>query len=356
MEPDLATARGFALEALEQMHAHAIKATPENFTVWYGYAADAPPALRRAMQILVSNKMEFSPEVLSDLYERFYGGMKHTERIRALAQQIETAMTGVLGTLGNAGAGVRQFGETLDTTAKDLLADNPLESVRAIIMQVMDETHVMIERSNVLERQLSATTEEIGELRKQVEDASREAQTDALTGIGNRKSFDLQLKRCMQESMEQGSELTLLLMDIDHFKSFNDTYGHQFGDLVLKLVSKTMVEGIKGRDQAARYGGEEFAILLPDTDLANGAIVAEHLRETISNKAIVNRETKQSFGVVTISVGVSAYRLGEPPYVFIERADAALYCAKQSGRNRVMTEKELGEKTGEPVMPLEQDI
>jgi diguanylate cyclase len=293
---------------------------------------------------------------MSDLYERFYGGMKHTERIRLLAQQIETAMTGVLGTLGNAGEGVRHFGETLDHTAKDLMANNPLESVRAIIMQVMEETSAMIERSNVLERQLSATSEEIGALRKQVEDASREAQTDALTGIGNRKSFDMQLKRCMQEAMEQGTELSLLLIDIDHFKSFNDTYGHQFGDLVLKLVSKSMIEGIKGRDQAARYGGEEFAILLPDTDIHDAAIVAEHLRDTIGNRAIVNRDTKQNFGVVTISVGVSAYRLGEPPYVFIERADAALYRAKQNGRNRVMTERELGDKAGEPVMPLEQDI
>ena len=356
MEPDLATARGWALEALDQMHRRAIKATPENFTVWYGFVAEAPPAMRRAMQILISNNMEFSPEVLSDLYERFYGGMKHTERIRALAQQIEAAMTGVLGTLGNAGEGVRQFGETLDTTARDLLVGSPLASVRAIVMQVMDETRDMIERSNLLERQLTATTEEIGELRKQVEDASREAQTDALTGIGNRKSFDLQLKRCMQESMEQGGELTLLLIDIDHFKKFNDTYGHQFGDVVLKVVSKILVDGIKGRDQAARYGGEEFAILLPDTVLEDAAIVAEHLRETIGNKVIVNRETKQNFGVVTISVGVSAYRLGEPPHVFIERADAALYRAKQNGRNRVMTEMELGERSGEPVMSLEQDI
>lgn len=356
MEPDLATARIFALDALQQMHERAIKATPENFTVWYGYAADAPPAIRRAIEILISNKVDFSPEVLSDLYERFYGGLKHTERIRSLAQQIETAMTGVLGTLGEAGAGVRQFGETLDHSAKDLMVDSPLDAVRTIVLQIMDETRAMVERSHTLERQLTATTEEIGTLRKQVEDASREAQTDALTGIGNRKSFDLQLKRFMQEAMERGTELTLLLLDIDHFKSFNDTYGHQFGDLVLKLVSRSMVEGIKGRDQAARYGGEEFAILLPETDLNNAAIVAEHLRETIGNKSIVNRGTKQNLGVVTVSVGVSAYRLGEPPYVFIERADAALYRAKQTGRNCVRTERELGEGTGEAALPLDQDI
>jgi diguanylate cyclase len=220
----------------------------------------------------------------------------------------------------------------------------------------MEETRHMIERSEVLERQLSKTTQEIGELRKQVEDASREAQTDALTGIGNRKGFDLQLKRCMQEAMEQGSDLTLLLLDIDHFKLFNDTYGHQFGDLVLKLVSRMLVDGIKGRDQAARYGGEEFAILLPSTGLRDAVIVAEKLRETIGNKTIVKRDTKQNFGVVTMSVGVSAYRLGEPPYVFIQRADAALYRAKQSGRNRVATELELSRQAAERGAPLEADV
>ncbi|HEV2678164.1 MAG TPA: GGDEF domain-containing protein [Aliidongia sp.] len=356
MEPDLESSRGFARESLEQMQRRGIKPTPENFTVWYGFAADAPPAARRAMDILISNNQDFTPEVLSDLYERFYGGTKHTERIRVLAQQIDTAMAGVLGTLGDAGQGVRQYGATLDHTTRELLADNPLDSVRAIIRQVMDETRDMIERSEVLERQLTKTTEEIGELRKQVEDASREAQTDALTGIGNRKNFDLQLKLCMQEAMEQGTELTLLLIDIDHFKNFNDTYGHQFGDLVLKLVSKYMVEGIKGRDLAARYGGEEFAILLPNTDLRDAAVVAEHLRERIGSKAIVNRDTKKNFGTVTISVGVSLYRLGEPPYVLIKRADAALYQAKQTGRNRVVTEVELDESTGESSLPIEQDI
>jgi diguanylate cyclase len=356
MEPDLEAARGYAQGALEQMHQRGIKPSPENFTVWYGFAADSPPAARRSMEILISNSQDFTPEVMADLYERFYGGMKHTERIRGLAQQISAAMSGVLSTLGDAGQGVREYGEALDHTARDLLADNPLESVRLIIRQVMDETRDMIERSEVLERQLTKTTEEIGELRKQVEDASREAQTDALTGIGNRKSFDMQLKLCMQEAMEQGTELTLLLIDIDHFKNFNDTYGHQFGDLVLKLVAKYMVEGIKGRDLAARYGGEEFAILLPNTDLRDAAIVAEHLRELISSKTIVNRETKKNFGTVTISVGISLYRLGEPPYVFIERADASLYQAKQSGRNRVVTEVELDEAAGEPNLSIEQDI
>lgn len=214
------------------------------------------------------------------------------------------------------------------------------DTVREIVRSVMCETQMAIERSNRLEVELSRSTAEIGALRKQVEDASREALTDALTGIGNRKQFDQRLKHEMQQSMEKGTELSLLLMDIDHFKKFNDTHGHQFGDLVLRLVARALLDGIKGRDIAARYGGEEFVILLPDTSACAAMTVAEHLRESIARKTIQKRDTRETLGTVTISVGVAAYRLGEPSYVFIERADAALYQAKTKGRNCCVMESD----------------
>ena len=129
------------------------------------------------------------------------------------------------------------------------------------------------------------------------------------------------------------------LDDLDFFKKFNDTHGHQAGDQIIRLVAQTFKRGLKGQDTAARYGGEEFAIILPHTVLDNAVRVAEVLRRTVANKEVVNRTNQQKLGQITISVGVAQYRHGEALEGLIERADAALYRAKQGGRNRVEVEQ-----------------
>ncbi len=165
-----------------------------------------------------------------------------------------------------------------------------------------------------------------------------EVLTDPLTGVANRKCFDLRLSEGIADCKENGSDLSLMMLDIDFFKKFNDTYGHQLGDEVLKLVARTFVDSIKGQDTAARYGGEEFAIILPRTKLANAATLADQIRKTMADKVIVNRRTGDKLGAVTLSVGVASYRAGELPSSLIQRADDALYAAKRSGRNRVVSE------------------
>lgn len=125
------------------------------------------------------------------------------------------------------------------------------------------------------------------------------------------------------------------MIDIDHFKSFNDNFGHQIGDQVLRLVARTLTDGVKGRDIAARYGGEEFAIILPETPLSAGVTVGNALRKAVATKDVVNRNTGEKLGRITMSVGVAEYVPQENISELIERADAALYTAKQNGRNQV---------------------
>lgn len=137
------------------------------------------------------------------------------------------------------------------------------------------------------------------------------------------------------ESRQTNAAFTLLMVDIDHFKSFNDNFGHQVGDQVLRLVGRTLVEGIKGRDFAARYGGEEFAIILPESNVTAGMAVGNSLRKSIATKDVINRSTGEKMGRITMSVGVAEYVVGESPEDMIERADGALYTAKHNGRNQV---------------------
>ncbi|HTH96086.1 MAG TPA: GGDEF domain-containing protein [Stellaceae bacterium] len=346
-QPDIEAIQKSAARAIAQMEALHVPPTPENFTVWFTYATNSNLSLKRSINILMSNRQDFSPDISLDLYERFFGVDRQAETLRRISQRIESAVASAMNMLSNAGQEARAYGEHLDQTAANLddTGNEEIDRIREIVRRVLVETQEMIDRSDVLEKQLSKSTEEIGELRKQVESAAREAMTDALTGIGNRKLFDGQLKQHMQEMMESGddSELCLLLLDIDFFKRFNDTYGHQFGDMVLQLVAKSLQEGVREEDVPARYGGEEFAILVPKSNFDHAISLAERLRKAIAGKSVVKRDTKENLGNITLSIGVSSYRLGEPPHAFISRADCALYKAKQTGRNRVLTERDLTE-------------
>ena len=128
------------------------------------------------------------------------------------------------------------------------------------------------------------------------------------------------------------------MTDVDHFKHFNDSYGHLTGDQVLRLVAMSVKQNVKGQDIAARYGGEEFAVVLPNTVLRSAITVAEHIRRAVMTKELMKRSTGENLGRITVSIGVAALRPGETPQALIERADGCLYAAKRAGRNRVISE------------------
>jgi len=140
------------------------------------------------------------------------------------------------------------------------------------------------------------------------------------------------------EATTKREPLSLLMTDIDHFKTFNDNYGHQTGDQVLRLVAMAVKNNTKGQDIAARYGGEEFAVVLPNTVMRSAATVADHIRRAVMTKQLMKRSTHEQLGRITISIGVATLRDGDTAQSLIGRADACLYAAKRNGRNRVICE------------------
>jgi diguanylate cyclase len=250
-------------------------------------------------------------------------------------EQVRKFLDDQAGDIGN-------FGTTLDNFSS-ALGDSqpPAHKMRALIADLISETQVMAERNQTLEGRLGKIAGEVNELRTNLEAVQREALTDALTGIPNRKFFDGRLKEAVREAVKSKEPLSLLLCDIDHFKRFNDTYGHQIGDQVLKLVARTLSESVKGRDTPARIGGEEFSIILPRTSLEQAVIVANQIRGAIARRKIVDKSTQDNYGDLTLSFGAAEYRANEPLTEVIRRADTALYHAKRTGRNRVSTEREI---------------
>ena len=156
------------------------------------------------------------------------------------------------------------------------------------------------------------------------------ASRDPLTGLWNRRHFLNLLDKARQQKRRNDVNYSLLILDTDHFKNINDQFGHDKGDEVLVLLARTLENRVRETDSVCRWGGEEFIILLPQTEIANAAHLAECLRESVTEIQI------PALPRMTVSIGVAQHQHGEPTESLLKRADAALYQAKASGRNKVV--------------------
>ena len=227
------------------------------------------------------------------------------------------------------------IGTAIDGISAQFLAN--VHSLADLIDSLVEETSRIVGRSERLGFDLKQSSDKIDALERTLEDLRREATTDGLTGIANRRYFDMALQTMSGDAMNSGDDLSLLLIDIDHFKMVNDTWGHATGDAVIQLVAATLAQNVKGQDCAARYGGEEFAVILPATSIEAAMHVAENIRTALARKLFAPRDVEETVCAVTVSIGVACYDPGEPLAQLIQRADAALYQAKKTGRDRVVS-------------------
>jgi diguanylate cyclase len=230
---------------------------------------------------------------------------------------------------------LKQYGDTLISWSAKLRQDQTVETLAQAVATLSAETTRASERNRELEHQLSASTARIARLKDSMQDLKRAATTDILTGLFNRRAFGTRMRRALSEAKTEGFPVSLLLMDVDHFKRVNDTYGHSTGDLFLRLIGRVLADNVKGRDTAARYGGEEFAVLLLRADLGAATTVANQLRMAMEGQQLGKKRSAPDAAKITVSVGVAQFRSDETAGAFIARADAALYQAKDLGRNRV---------------------
>ncbi len=174
------------------------------------------------------------------------------------------------------------------------------------------------------------------ELRQSKEQLQEMALTDPLTKLGNRAAFDMNIKQAAASSQRSSIPYSLLMIDLDHFKAFNDNYGHQAGDAVLRSVADALKDSARNADICCRYGGEEFAIILPDTLARNAEVLAKRIHRNIAK---VSRRQPEGYMPVTVSIGISCTHRHYDihPTQLIEEADQALYLAKANGRNRTET-------------------
>ncbi|TAN63710.1 MAG: GGDEF domain-containing protein [Magnetospirillum sp.] len=330
-----------ARAALGMMERHKVPPTPENFSIWYAFVAGRNPELTAAIDAILSSGHKFTQKVNEQLYERFAVFSQDKAELREVGLRVEEAVGRVLEYLSNASQGTTSYGSALETFSGRLSGVSAPDSLAEAVGAIMAETRAMADINQQLVRNLELSSTEVARLRNELDDLKREASTDALTQLANRKMFDHALKLAIHHAGQDGTPLCLLMIDIDYFKNFNDTYGHQLGDQILKLVARSLTEAVQVKDTAARYGGEEFAVILPQTDLDAAVAAAESIRSQVADKRVTNRRTGQVLGQVTLSAGAAVHVPGETVGAFIHRADEALYLAKKDGRNRVKSEVDL---------------
>jgi diguanylate cyclase len=319
--------------ALSHMRENEVPATPENFAIWFEYAAGVNPPLAKSLDKLIDGNQKIDENVSREIYQKHIaaGGPA-----AAINNPVEAIAEQMLDALKQVGKDTEHYEERLQIFSGSLGDAGEVSEFQNLVTDILSETKSLTSHTAELQTKLSASSAEITNLRDELEFARHDAMTDGLTGLANRRCFDRKLEQAVETAIENNAPLALIMADLDHFKAFNDKFGHTVGDQVLRIVGNALTQRVKGEDTAARYGGEEFGIILPMTSIGGAAALADDLRTTISSKKLVKKGGKTDYGVITLSLGATCYMPGEPLNEFIERADAALYDAKQYGRNRVM--------------------
>jgi diguanylate cyclase len=335
LEESLEEAGQLAEAAIASMARLGVAPTPTNFLIWYSRCSGRHPELAEEVLGLESSGAAFTGSRCAELHERYFGPSRQVRLLNATCEKIESTMAALLaevdGMSGDAGA----YGGKLRDLSANLQRVEGKQALHGLVGHILDETRKMLVRAQHLESELNQSSEQMTALRADLASAHLKLNTDDLTGIANRRCFDQELQEAAEQGQDKREPMCLLMADIDHFKTFNDNYGHPAGDQILKLVAQVLTSCVKGRDVVARYGGEEFAVILPHTGLDGGRALAEQICRAVAATRVRVKSTGRELGSITLSVGCAQHQWGERPVDLVQRADTALYRAKQLGRNRV---------------------
>lgn len=326
--------------AIEAMEAHGVWPTPLNFELWLHYVCDPQGAIAREIDRLLSSGETFTEAVTEELASTYLPKARLNEEIRDAGDQLSRELAAVSKAIDSASKSSQAYGATLESVSRDLApADGKAPPLRRIVQTLTTATRQIQTENRSLEVQLRDSTAEVTRLRVHLEQVRRDATTDALTNLANRKAFDEELARACAEAEATKKPLALAVVDIDHFKGFNDTWGHQTGDQVIRYVASVLSRVASPPRLAARYGGEEFGVIFPGEFGAGVERLMDELRAEVCSRSLKRRSTNDDLGAVTISIGLAERRPGEAAACFLERADEALYASKRGGRNRVTSAK-----------------
>ncbi|CAN8141901.1 diguanylate cyclase [uncultured Thiomicrorhabdus sp.] len=316
-----------------------INPIPLNYYLWYQYYKGDNPQFRQEMDEILSDEMGYSDRIGRRLYNDYFAVDTTTSEFDRAFRRLINLMV----------KKINSWNEKLDSHTSELENSTErlqnqrldIDDIRQITHNVLDTANSMQATNREFQQVMIANSQEIKKLRQQLLAVQTESLQDELTEVGNRKAFNLEMEQVLQEAEEFDMSCCLIITDIDHFKKFNDTYGHLIGDSVLRYFAKVIKRNQGANEQIYRYGGEEFVIIIKNVSLKEAEKRAEQIRKQVSDSHLKLKNSEQEIKMITCSFGIAELRpeLDDRDSLFA-RADKALYKAKKEGRNQVITEQD----------------
>lgn len=308
-----------------------IPVSPFNYRLAYDCVAGINDALSTFLEGLAEHSAQPCSEQLWAVYQRTY--LEDAGALDTVRAELCSLIASMQRDLEGSGTVLSGYLTRLNRFSALLAA--PAPAMQDEVKTLIEATHDTERSQRHVNTQVAQLASDLETLRKELSQIREESLTDSLTGISNRKAFDIALEERIHAARRERAVFCVLIADIDHFKQVNDNYGHLVGDKVLRFVAATLKRCVKGKDLVARFGGEEFAILLADTDMSGAYVVAEQIRQAVFSGVIKDLHNKKVLDHISISLGIAQFDPSDLTNDILQRADEALYLAKKRGRNRV---------------------
>jgi len=310
---------------------HKTPVNPVNYAVWYEYVSGENEQLKKTLDLQLHNKLPITTELTQTLYEK-YVLFDMPDRLDSANKELSKIVNETLSHINKVETTATDCVSDLTETHNSLRNYSDIKELKAIISGILTNTETLTITSQNLKAELEKSSREIQLLKSELEAVKEISRIDGLTGLLNRRSFDQELERvCQQQSINT----SIVMLDLDHFKKLNDNLGHLVGDKVLQFFSGLLIKHTGKQHIAARFGGEEMVMILFDQSKTETLDLAEKIRRELSDSRLKHKKDNIEIGQVTVSIGISFFEAGDTPNSFIDRADQALYLAKNNGRNQV---------------------
>lgn len=332
----LKTAASNLKKAIPLMLKHSIPTTPTNYALWYAYVGESNPKLNIALDETIKQNQQYSP-VSSELLYREHISDPVELDVRDMRQNLDAMVCELSQSLKDTNHDAATFQSKIEKEFSKLSEiENKgfsLEQVIGVVRSIVKESANINSSTVSFTQQLTKAQTEIETLKKRLAETEKDVLFDALTEALNRRAFNADINAIISQTPKG---CCLILADIDYFKKFNDTYGHQLGDLVLKVVAKRLQDSCRENVKLYRFGGEEFAIIVPSSRLRVARQLAETMRRSIEKLSVKDRRSDTRINNINASFGVVEWQESQTTSQLIEDVDKLLYEAKRLGRNRVM--------------------